>query len=266
MISAITDERTGAASPSQIDITAADACRGVIHSLRNHLTAVSGMADLFYELASSAGATTEQGRFLQESARKNRAVVGRMLIELEPFLDGPFSYTPGRRPAGEVSVNDLLATMEHLFSASASWAAAGRSTTIAKLADDIALSIPPALLLNALRHFIEFCQPSCGGVVHLSTSVRTYRPWATEGFTTPMCAINRGGLVECYQYAIFAVQCRPGKLTPGDIRDGCEKTPTNPKVGNLMVLSQTLLAEHGAAFFRTGADGRGVFEVLFPVA
>src|SRR5262249_4963053 len=147
-------------------LAAADLHRGLIHSLRNQLTALSALAAVLK--ADAAGGKAA----FREHARRAEELVAGMVDSVNTFLDGPFGDGGAAAGAG---VNLCLGALGQFFHGVDRWSSEGKRLAVRDLMSDTRVECAPLELINGLRHLVEYhfvrCRPDTevslvAGIVH----------------------------------------------------------------------------------------------------
>jgi CheY-like chemotaxis protein len=109
-------------------LAAADVHRGLVHSLRSRLTALSALASVL-----KADAVRSGNRAFADHAQKSADLVGGMVDSVNAFLDGPFG---DGSEASRAAVNVCLAALSQFFQGAERWAQEEKRLTVRDLISD----------------------------------------------------------------------------------------------------------------------------------
>ena len=129
-------------------LAAAEVHRGLVHGMRNQLTALSALASVLKEDAAASGDPA-----FGKHARRSEELVGAMVDSVNAFLDGPFGDGGGVAGA---AVNVCLGALRPFFRGVERWAAEGKRLAVRDLISDTRVACAPLELMNGLRHLVEF--------------------------------------------------------------------------------------------------------------
>ncbi len=241
-------------------LAAADLNRGLVHALRNKLTALSALSAVLRGDAAEAGRPE-----FAEHARRASDLVAGMVDSVNAFLDSPFGE---RGENGRSSVNECLDTLRQFFRGSERWAAEGKRLTVRDLMTAVLVECRPLELTNGLRHLAEYflVRTPAGGDVGLAAVIVQSAGALAERLEGAGCVLNRGAFQAGRPYVSF----RASGTLPGSglaaARDAFSAGPEGGRTGNLHVLAGVLGAAQGGALISAGAGGALAVEALLPVA
>ena len=241
-------------------LAAADLQRGLVHALRNRLTALSAMASVLRADAAASGVVA-----FGEHARRSEELVGDMVDSLNAFLDGPFGDGGDVPGAG---VNVCLGALRQFFIGADRWVAEEKRLVIRDLLSDTRVDCAPLELMNGLRHLAEyfFVRAARGAEIALTAGIVHSSAQMTEKLTSAACVLNREAIQPARPYVGFRVSAVLPEVAPETVRDAFALGPDSGRTGNLHVLSQVLAAVKGAVLLHRTAAGLLVAEALVPVS
>jgi CheY-like chemotaxis protein len=241
-------------------LAAADVNRGLVHLLRNQLTALSALASVLKEDAARGG----DGAFA-EHARRSAGLVGGMVDSVNAFLDGPFGESSEilRAP-----VNVCLRALVQFFRGAEKWAAEAKRLTLRDLPSDTLVECAPLELLNGLRHLVEyfFLRAAAGAEIGLTAGMVHSAGRMATLLGQSACVLNREAVRPERPYIIFRVSGHLPEASVEEIRDAFAFGLQAGRIGNLNVLSQVLSAAKGAVFINRTAPGAFTVETAFQVS
>jgi len=246
------------------DLSAAECYKAMLHSLRNQLTAIAGLSEVW-----SAVARERDDRLMVDTAAENNRIVSRMLADMTAFLDGPFAEAQG---VGDRSARtDVNATMEILkkrFATATVWSAQQKSVQISGLHQPLLAEASPIRLLTALRHTTEFCLGSSPNDTRVL--LRTYFVPDLDHHLAPLDArhlvFNRPTRSKALGYICF--EWRAGRVARSleQIRRQIHTHPDDPRTGNLHMISLSLGEERSTVVVHVSPENLLSFQLLVPTA
>jgi len=241
-------------------LAAADLHRGLVHGMRNQLTALSALASLL-----QADAAASRREDFTAHAARSAELVGRMVDSVNAFLDGPFAEGGANARA---AVNVCLGALRQFFRGVERWAAEGKRLALRDLLSDTLVDCLPLELMNGLRHLVEylFLLAPPGAEVSLSAAIVHSGAEMAGMLARSPCVLNRGAIRPDRPYVVF----RASALLPGtgldEVRNAFEFDLRSGRTGNLNVLDRLLSAAKGAILLDRQPSGVLTIETLLPVA
>jgi hypothetical protein len=235
----------------------------MFQALRNTLTAVAGYAEV---LGESAGRGSDG--FLKEQAAAHRTLVGRLLRNLNAFLDSPYAESLRATHSQRIgSANGVIESVRRRFQASPQWTVDGRSLAVLGLSQDMYVSAPPIKLMTALRHLIEFCltRSPRESETRLTAHCVEKPIDAIEDVTGPSVVFNRSKLIGSTIYVVFRLRADLGNTSFEDIRRAFHEYPDDPRAGNLQMIGFALGDEAIVVVVQRGTGNATVFELYVPL-
>ena len=241
-------------------LAAADMNRGLVHLLRNQLTALSALASVLKEDAGRS----HNAEFEAHAAR-SAGLVGNMVDSVNAFLDGPFGVGSA---ASRAPVNLCLGALRQFFFGADRWTAEGKSLQLKDLLSDTFVQCAPLELLNGLRHLVEylFLRAATGTVASLNATIVHSADQMAERLAHSACVLNREAVRQDRPYVIFRASCSLPGASVEEIRDAFAFGLDAGRTGNLHVLAGVLSAAKGAVFLNRPSPGLFTVETAFPVA
>jgi CheY-like chemotaxis protein len=241
-------------------LAAADVHHGLVHSLRDRLTALSALASVLRDDAARSGT-----RAFADHARRSAELVGGMVDSVNAFLDGPFGEGNG---ASRAAVNVCLAALRQFFEGAERWAAEGKRLVLRDLMSDTLVEAAPLELVNGLRHLVEFFLlrvPSSAEVTLLATIVHSAAQM-DERLEGAAFVLNREALRPERPYVFIRVSGAMPLVSADEVRDAFGFGVQSGRTGNLNVLALVLTAARGAALVGRSAAGQISVDTIVPVA
>jgi CheY-like chemotaxis protein len=241
-------------------LAAADVHRGLVHSLRSRLTALSALASVL-----KADAVRSGNRAFADHAQKSADLVGGMVDSVNAFLDGPFG---DGSEASRAAVNVCLAALSQFFQGAERWAQEEKRLTVRDLISDTFVEATPLELVNGLRHLAEFflLRSPASGVVSLVAGMVHSASQMAGRLAQASVVLNREAIRVERPYVVIRISGAMGDMTVDSIRDAFNFGVQSGRTGNLNVLGQLLLASRGAALIGASAPGAYSVDTVFPVA
>jgi CheY-like chemotaxis protein len=241
-------------------LAAADVHRGLIHALRDRLTALSALASVLKADAARSGS-----RAFADHARQSAKIVDGMVDSVNASLDGPFG---DGSEASRAAVNVCLAALRQFFEGTQRWSAEGKRLVLRDLMSDTLAEVPPLELVNGLRHLVEFfllrAPPS--SEVSLVAAISHSAAQMGERLQLADCVLNREALCPERPYVVLRVSGAMPAVSADEIRDAFAFGLQSGRTGNLNVLAQALSAARGAALVGRPSVGHLSVEAIVPVA
>ncbi len=255
-------ERTLGSTEDEMSV--AEAYKGLIHSIRNQLTAVAGFGEVWSTLAKHANDRTSL-----ETAGENKRVVDRMLADMTEFLDGPFAETQtiALRNA-RADVNATLEALKRKFAATSVWAAERKSVEISQLKQSLVVSAHPLKLLTALRHAVEFCLGIATPNAHVALEPAYVLDLERyiELSRAPNLVFNRPARKNEIGYVCFALNVSKTRVSLEQVHERFHSYPEDLRVGNLHMLSLALGEDRCTVLVCVDPSGALSFCLSIPVA
>lgn len=246
------------------ELSAAECYKAMLHSLRNQLTAMAGLAEVW-----SAVAREIDHRLMADAAAENSRIVSRILEDMTAFLDGPFAdpQTVADRSARS-DVNATLAVLRKRFVAVTGWAAEHKSVEIFELHQPLLVEALPIRLLTALRHTTEFCLVSSpdGTRVSLKTYFTQNLDDHLERLHAQHLVFNRPARANKLGYVCFDWQAGRVDRSLEQIRQQIHAPPENPRTGNLHMISLSLGEGRCTVVVHVTPENLLSFQLLVPTA
>jgi CheY-like chemotaxis protein len=241
-------------------LAAADVHRGLVHALRNQLTALSALAAVIQEDAAARG-----DRPGAQHARQSADLVGRMVNSVNAFLDSPFG---DQGAAARAAVNVCLDALRQYFRGAERWDAEGKSLALRGLLSDTLVDCAPLELVNGLRHLLEYCllHSEPGQEIALSASIVHSAEQMADRLERSVYVLNREAIRPERPYVEFRASGLALAMTPEEIRDDFAFGPKSGRTANLNVLGQILSAARGAVLLHRPVAGAVTLEILLAVA
>ena len=246
------------------ELSVSECYKGLIHSMRNQLTAVAALAETWSELAQRC-----DSRPLLDAASENKRVVNRMLSDMTAFLDGPFAETRASASrSASADVNAALEALRQRFAASTLWTEERKSVEIGALRQSLVAAAHPVRLVTGLRHLIEYCLRSSasGTKVSLQPKYVNDLDEHIDQVGEPNLVFNRPSRRNPAGYVCFAVTAVLPAATLDRIRQDFHRYPEDPRTGNLHMLSLSLGEEHCSVVVRPTGKGVLAFHLCIPLA
>ncbi len=241
-------------------LAAADVHHGLVHSLRNRLTALSALASVLRVDAARGGS-----RAFADHARRSAELVGGMVDSVNAFLDGPFG---DGSEASRAAVNVCLAALRQFFDGAERWVAEGKRVALRDLMSDTLVEVAPLELVNGLRHLVEFFLlrvPASAEVSLAATMVHSAAQMAGL-LENADFVLNREALRPERPYVVLRVSGTMPSVSADEIRDAFGFGAQSGRTGNLNVLALVLTAARGAALVGRTPAGHTSVEAIVPVA
>ena len=241
-------------------LAAADLQRGLVHALRNRLTALSAIAAVLKSDAEASGVAA-----FGDHARRSEELVADMVDSLNAFLDGPFG--DGGDASG-AAVNVCLGALRQFFLGADRWIAEEKRLVVRDLLADTRLDCAPLELMNGLRHLVEFffLRAGRGAEIALAAAIVHSPAQMAEMLASAAYVLNREAIRPERPYVGFRAAAGLPAVAPEEVRDALALGPGRGRTGNLHVLSQVLAGARGAALVHRSAAGVLAVEALIPVA
>ncbi|MGH7995947.1 MAG: response regulator [Opitutaceae bacterium] len=241
-------------------LTAADLHRGLIHGLRNQLTALSALASVLQQDAAKGG----QPAFV-EDAGKCAELASRMVDSVNAFLDGPFGDASA---ASHASVNACIGALRQFFKGAARWGAEGKRVVLRDLLSDTFVACAPLELMNGLRHLIEHAllQAEAGTEVSLTALTLLAPADRAERLAAAACVLNREVIRQDHPQIALRVSAALPHVTVEAVQKAFAEGDHNARTGNLAVLSRVLTEVRGGLLIGRSASGTLAMEPWFPIA
>lgn len=246
------------------DLSAAECYKAMLHSLRNQLTAVAGLAEVW-----SVVAREIDHRLLVDTAGENSRIVSRMLGDMMAFLDGPFAepQTVVDRSV-HADVNATLEILRKRFAAATAWSAQQKSVQISGLHQPLLAEASPIRLLTALRHTTEFCLASSpnGTRVLLKTYFVPDMGNHLARFGAQHLVFNRPARGRALGYICFDWQAGRVMRSLEQIRQQIHAHPDDPRTANLHMISLSLGEDRCTVVVHVSPENLLSIQLLVPTA
>jgi CheY-like chemotaxis protein len=241
-------------------LAAADVHRGLVHSLRDRLTALSALASVLRKDAAAS-----KSRAFADHASRAAELVGGMVDSVNAFLDGPFG---DGSEASRAAVNVCLAALRQFFEGAERWSAEGKRLVVRDLMSDALAEVAPLDLVNGLRHLVEFFFLRVPASAEVSLAATIVHSAAQMGGRLQQadCVLNREAIRLEHPYAVLRISGAMPSVSVDEIRDAFGFGVQSGRTGNLNVLSLVLAAVHGAALVSRPSAGHLSIEAIFPLA
>lgn len=245
------------------ELSVAEGYRGLLHSMRNQLTAAAGYAETWTVLCAELENDT-----LTEHAAKNKRVIAKMRADMNAFLDGPFAemQTP-RIGCTQADVNATLEALRKRFMAATIWSTEGKSVEITGLTQALLVVAHPVRLLTALRHATEFCLTLAPASTCVTLKARGNS--SVERFIDeldgPNLVFNRPAREHPAGYVGFALNAGTINQSLEEIRHRFHCYPPDPRTGNLHMLSLALGDDRCTLVAYFTKTGLFLFHLFIPV-
>ncbi len=246
------------------ELSSAECYKGMLHSIRNQLTAMAGFAEVW-----SAVAKKNNHPVLSDVAAENDRIVSRMLADMNAFLDGPFADL---RASGDknacAEVNATLEVLRKRFAAPNPWSAKQKSLEVSPLSQPLFVSAPPVKLLTAMRHVAEYClqsSPPGARVVLSAHYVRELESHIDQTLESEL-VFNRPVRPNETGYVRFLFAAGP--ITKGlqQIHQEFHSYPEDPRTGNLHMLSLSFGEERCTVAVHVAPNLTLSFQVFVPTS
>jgi CheY-like chemotaxis protein len=247
---------------SEDELSAAECYKAMLHSLRNQLTAVAGIAEVWSVVAREIGHP-----LLVDTAAQNSRIVSRILGDMTAFLDGPFAETVANRSA-YADVNATLEILRKRFVAATVWSGQQKSVEIVGLPQPLFAAAAPIRLLTALRHVTEFCLISSpnGTRVSLKTCFIPDLGRHLAHLGPQYLVFNRPARVSALGYVCFDWQAGRVLQSLEQIRQQIHSHPDDPRTGNLHMISLSLGEDRCTVVVHVSSANLLSFQLLIPTA
>lgn len=240
-------------------LAAADLHRGLVHGLRNQLTALSALASVLQQDAARAGDAA-----FQADARRCADLAAGMIDAVNAFLDGPFGDGGA---AALASVNASIDALRQFFAGARRWSAEGKRVQLRDLLSDTFVVCSPLELMNGLRHLVEYClvRAEAGSEIAVAASTALAEGLAAR-LDAAACVLNRDAIRRDHPHVAIRVTAPLPDVTVEAVQAAFVSGGENARMGNLAVLSDALTTARGGLILGRGAGGALVLEPLFPIA
>ncbi len=240
-------------------LAAADVHHGLVHSLRNQLTALSALAAV---IEKDTGGRADPGA--KANARRSAELVGGMIDSVNAFLDGPFGEGSTDSRA---AVNVCLAALRQFFRGVERWSAEGKKLVLRDLLSDTRVDCAPLELVNGLRHLVEYflVRAPPNSEVNLVASILHPSGPLAERMAGAGCVLNREAVRRDRPYVLIRASGPLPEASIDQIRDAFTFGPQGGRTGNLNVLSEVLSAAKGAALINGPLNGQFSVEAILPI-
>jgi CheY-like chemotaxis protein len=241
-------------------LAAAEVHRGLVHAMRNQLTALSAMASVLDDDAARSG----NAAFVEHAARTSK-LVGRMVDSVNAFLDGPFGESSA---ASRAAVNVCMGALRQFFKGVQRWAGEGKRLAPRDLLNDTYVPCAPLELMNGLRHLVEFFfeRAPAGAVVSLTAGILRSAEQIDERLGASACVLNREVVRRDRPYVHIRAAGPLPKSSVDEVRESFALRPESGRTGNLNVLDEVVSAARGAVLLSRQPTGVFTVEILLPVA
>jgi CheY-like chemotaxis protein len=240
-------------------LAAAGVHHGLVHSLRNQLTALSVLASVVKEDAArrSDGPGTEH-------ARRSAELIGAMIDSVNAFLDGPFGDSS---TAARAAVNVCLAALRQFFRGVERWSAEGKRLALRDLLSDTRVDCAPLELVNGLRHLVEyfFQRAPPQSEVSLSAAILHSPDQLAEHLDQAAVVLNREAIRRDRPYVAIRALGPVPDLSLDQVREAFAFGPDSGRTGNLHVLGEVLSAAKGAVLLNRPSPGNLAVEAILPI-
>jgi len=245
------------------ELSVTEGYKAMFQALRNTLTAIAGYSEVLCEAAGNSG-----DGFLNEQAAAHRTLVGRLLRNLNAFLDSPYAESLRAARSQRIgSANGVIESVRRRFQASPQWTVDGRSLAVLGLSQDMYVSAPPIKLMTALRHLIEFCltRSPTGSETRLTAHCVEKPIDAIEDVPGPSVVFNRSRLTGSMIYVAFRLRADLVNTSLEDIRRAFHEYPDDPRAGNLQMIGFALGDEAIVVVVQRVTGNATVFELYVPL-
>ena len=251
---------TEALGTFDLRLTAAELHRGLVHGLRDQLTALSSVSSLLQADAAQIGQAT-----IAEHSRRCSDLAGSMIDSVNRLLSGSFGEGTA---ASDASVNECLAALGLVFGSGGAWAAQGKRVMLRDLLSDTRVACGPMELTNGLKHLVEFglSRVQRGDHVSLTAAVILTTAQLAARLDSADRVLNRQSIRRDHPYVSLRFSAPLAAVTVDQVLTEIEVGGGNPQTGNLAVLAKVLTDIHGGLLLERGASGLLNIEALFPVA
>jgi CheY-like chemotaxis protein len=241
-------------------LAAADLHRGLVHGLRNRITALSALSSLISEDAARSG----DAAFVEHAGR-SAAIVGAMVDSVNEFLDGPFGERGAEPGAG---INDCLEALGLFFMGAERWAGEGKTLAIRDLISDTRVDCIPLALMNGLRHLVEhlFERTPSGTEVAVTAAIVQGAEKVDELLAGCGCVLNRDSVRRERPYVVVRAAASLPQTSLEQLRDAFSFGSDAARTGNLKVLGEVLTSSKGAALLDRNPAGLFSIAIMLPVA
>ena len=246
------------------ELSVTDGYKAMLQAMRNTLTAIAGYAEVLCEVADRGGTA-----FLKEQSASNRTVVGRLLADVNRFLDGPYAESLRATRTQRIgTANGVLESVRKRFLAAPQWLVDGRSLHVIGLSQDMYVSVAPIKLMTALRHLIEFCMQRSlpESVTRLTAHCVENAVVAIEETPEPKLILRRRALGELAMCVVFRLRGDVANTSLEDIRRAFHEHPDDPRMGNLQMIGMATGEDPAAMVVHAASTGATTFELYVPIA
>jgi Response regulator containing CheY-like receiver, AAA-type ATPase, and DNA-binding domains len=247
------------------ELSAAECYKAMLHSLRNQLTVVAGLAEVW-----SAIARELDHRLMVDTAAENNRIVSRMLGDMAAFLDGPFAEPQNvAERSARADVNATLEVLKKRFVAAPVWSAQQKSVQISGLHQPLFAEASPIRLLTALRHTTEFClgsSPNDTRVLLRTFFVPDLNQHLARLDDAQHLVFNRPARIRSLGYVCFEWQAGQVMRSLEQIRRQIHAHPDDPRTGNLHMISLSLGEERSTLVVHVSSGRSLSLQLLVPVA
>lgn len=241
-------------------LAAADVNRGLVHSLRNRLTALSALAAVLRGDAARSGDPARS-----EHARLAAQLVADMVDAVNGFLDGPFGDSGG---SSRAAVNVCLSALRQFFEGAERWAVEDKHLAVRDLMSDTFVEAAPLELVNGLRHLAEWflVRAAPGSQVTLTSAMVHSAAQMTERLSDAGCVLNRAAVRPDRPYVLIKASASLPGTTTEAVREAFTYGFQDGRIGNLSVLGRLLAGAGGAVLARSASSGTLSVEAALPVS
>jgi CheY-like chemotaxis protein len=237
------------------DVSVAETVRGFIQSLTNQVATIAGYAEL---LADEFPNIDPARRGLLE---RNRAAAQQLSDRINAFLGTSYLTAQSAR-----SANACIDGLRQLFSVHRLFHDRGMRLEAKGILPDVMFCANPLQLASALRHLIEYCAMRAARKTAISVSVsRCTSPQATIAQNKDGLLLN-GRSLPTGECVIISVRGEIGEIALPTLREDFQNCPSDPKIGNLLVVSAELVDDRLALEVTRSRKGVTTFSIYLPAA
>jgi len=245
-------------------ISVTDSYKGIVHGIRNQLTAIAGVAEVLTEAAKRG-----QAHLLNDYVAKNKLLVERLLADVNTFLDGPFSETLRSTPnEGRTTANGVIESLQKHFLKSSGKDADPLPLSIVGLSQNMFISAPPIRLLIAMRHLVEFClqRRAPKSTIRLTAHCVDHAVSAIDSLSSPKLVFTEHLMSRDGIYLAFRISGHLPATPLEEIRRSFHDFPDDPHSGNLQMISLALRGELAGVTVHLDRDETTVFNLYVPIS
>jgi CheY-like chemotaxis protein len=241
------------------EISTAEMCRGFVMGLVDQITTLTGFAEL---LADHPKLTANPE--LAQLANKNRAATAHLSDLFSDFVSNPYIGALSSPPIPS-RTNPCCDALRQIFRHHLLFSANRAVFTVKSLPEDMPLSSSASRTLTALRHLVEYCaaRVAPGATVALATTELVDASAALRDAEPPLVLNRRWAPAR--PTVEFSVTATLGESSIAQINEDLRRSSTNPRCGNLMMLTAACVEDHLALSVTISSRGATTFSLFIPV-